>query len=212
MITSENKKFLYIAVPKTGTTFIENHLREYLDDAESVRRSQNGPDDTELHKHSDIMDLNNLNLIDLHTDKFKVAFVRNPFDKIVSWFGYYIQRHKKNKTKKQHIEYYGDKYLSGEFIDFVKYGPSFIWKNSVSFLIDNFGKFHVDFIGRYENLYEDMNYICDELKIPKVNNKKYLNKSKHDHYTSYYCNESKKIVSERMRLDIEFFNYKFGEN
>ena len=40
MITSENKKFLYIAVPKTGTTLIENHLREYLDDAESVRRSQ----------------------------------------------------------------------------------------------------------------------------------------------------------------------------
>ena len=59
---------------------------------QKVYEDRKCPDDTELHKHSDIMDLNNLNLIDLHTDKFKVAFVRNPFDKIVSWFGYYIQR------------------------------------------------------------------------------------------------------------------------
>ena len=106
MIISNNKKFMYLAVPKTGTTFAENHFKKHFNDSQIVSKSQNGPNINELHKHSDIMDLINLNLLNLHDDKYKVAFTRNPYDRIVSWFCYYTQLRNDKNTQIKHRNFY----------------------------------------------------------------------------------------------------------
>ena len=79
----------------------------------------------------------------------------------------------------------------------------------------------LDFIGRYENLQHDLcvclnkifknkNEYCDYVTKIDLNSMSY-NKSKHKRYTEYYDEETIAIVTEKLSIDINYFNYKFGE-
>ena len=70
---------------------------------------------------------------------------------------------------------------------------------------------------RYENLHEDVEYVCKKLGLDyDLNNfgtykSGHREHSKNKHYTEYYDDETKQIVSEKYAKDIEYFGYKFGE-
>lgn len=87
-------------------------------------------------------------------------------------------------------------------------GHSFPWKCQTDWLVDNNGKLCMDFIGRYENLKGDFEILC-ELLGPKYV-LPHLNETKHVDYQSYYDSETRDIVANWHRRDIELFGYKFG--
>jgi chondroitin 4-sulfotransferase 11 len=80
----------------------------------------------------------------------------------------------------------------------------------VRYLTDKNGEVLVDFIGRFENFGQDLSHVFDmlglevsQLEIP------HENRSAHSHYSEMYTPETRKIVRERFRKDIEFFGYEF---
>jgi hypothetical protein len=128
-------------------------------------------------------------------DYFKFTFVRNPFEKIVSQYHYNRwQWGLKDSTFKEYI----NKWNKGKKIS------SFPQLNL--FYIDE----KIDFIGKYENLQEDFNTICDKIGIPHKE-LPHKNATKHKHYTEYYDDETRQIVAEKYAKDIEYFNYEFGK-
>jgi hypothetical protein len=72
----------------------------------------------------------------------------------------------------------------------------------------------VDFVGKYENLYSDLNKVFKHLGLPTVNvsDVPVKNVSKHRDYThGYYTDYLKDAIAEQCAWEIEKFGYVFGE-
>ena len=66
----------------------------------------------------------------------------------------------------------------------------------------------MDYIIKYETINEDFNYVKSVLGLDAE--LPHLNASKRAGYQSYYDNETRKIVAEWFREDIEEFGYSFN--
>ena len=141
---------------------------------------------------------------------FKFTFVRNPWDRFVSTYFYF---------KKYGRDNLGDMmtgYIVNSFNSFRDFAINFPNIPNQLFRYPHFneqvswmqGQPPFDFIGRFENLQDDFNTVCNKLSIP-VQKIPRLNPSRHGHYTKYYDNETREIVAERYAKDIEHFGYKF---
>lgn len=191
MINHKNK-FLFIHVPRTGGTSIEAQF-EYNETKEG-------------NKHWDLSDWeNHLNQKNFE-NYFKFTFVRNPWDIIISkyfdrgWYSSPIKGrggeigHHSGKTLKYFLEHYK---------------PAI--HESGDSLLDYFEPEKMDFIGRFENRTQDLEYICKKIGITINKNTKKRRRSDKKHYTQYYDDETREIVAEKYARDIEYFGYKFGK-
>ena len=136
--------------------------------------------------------------LDIWGSYFKFAFVRNPFDLVVSNYNYVLQ-----KRKDLHKRYSLTENMS--FEDFLK---SDIYKiKQKNYVCNKNGEIILDFIGRYENIVDDFRYVCKKIdlgfQLPKIN------ESKRKDYREYYSKETKEIVEKTYKDDIELFKYEF---
>lgn len=88
MLISEARKFIYIAVPKTGSTSIESHLVSL--DPNIQRNRVPLPDGTwaPVHKHARAVELKS-KMGDLLSEYTVVAFIRDPVSTAVSKYYHY---------------------------------------------------------------------------------------------------------------------------
>ena len=201
---SHKHKFIFIHIPKCGGTSIEKFFNSKISD---------------YRKHDTLGMILNQNV---ETENyFKFSIVRNPFDVTVSMYNYLwnseykwpVLWRKKNKefarlNFKQWVTHRYFKTPTIHSVSVAKDGgsnPSFL-----SFFSTKSKRFDMDFIGRFENLQEDFNIICNKIGIPQQQ-LPHENATNHKHYTEYYDDETKSIVSEKYAKDIEYFGYEFGE-
>jgi hypothetical protein len=153
---------------------------------------------------------------------FKFSFTRNPWDKMVSFYHYHKKRgwdlnwdwNQANAPSFQEfikiINDYSQEKQIAIFSGSLMTSKGMRMSNHIEWVCDESGNLLVDFIGKLENFQADFDYICDQIKMPRIE-LPHKNKSKHKHYTEYYDDETRQIVSEKYAKDIEYFGYKFGE-
>ena len=201
MIYCSNLSFCFIAVPKTGTTSIEQFLAEYCasKDAPYIKTNKS---DTQLHnvegKHASISAVK----ATYSTENIITAgFVRNPWDKVVSWFNYLKLNKRSVHTIDQNVS----------FADFLYSAPDFVFTQSYHHLTNLNGDVDVDFIGRFEEFDLYFNLMCELFNIKEGHLKKMNSSHNSVHYSRFYTPDTAKFIKDRFVGDIELFNYAFEE-
>ena len=168
-------KCIFIPVPRTGTT--------------SVNKIIPRP----FHPHPDILEVKEVIPKKKFDAYFKFAFVRNPWDRVVSL---YLRSHQQDFKR---------------FVYSCEMSSSHcVWPRSkkyqLDWLCDESNNLLVDFVGRFENLQNDFNHVCEEIGLPhqKLGHE---NKSKAHDYRDYYNSELIDVVYKNFKKDIEYFGY-----
>ncbi len=137
-----------------------------------------------------------------YPDYFKFAFVRNPWDRVVSCYQNRIVTADKKRFKECHGK---------NFDCFVRYidkqdlltADKHIKLQTASMPLEE-----MDFIGRLENFSEDLPYVLERLGC-KNNNYLHKNRTDHAHYSTYYTDETREIIARKYKADIDYFGYTF---
>jgi len=212
-------KVLFIHVPRTGGSSIDRYLRKAVD-------YQNLADEGQpvlIHdkhwinaKHISIGSLMARGVFDRRwlNSRFKVAFVRNPWDRLVSTF-FLLRRvrlrprvSRKSNDSLCDFKTFVETVYSGRHVHPISHRNVHDW-NRANPQVD-WLRWGVDFVGRYENLREDWKRLC------KITNTPYEplpkeNTTNHGHYTTYYDDRLCEMAAEVYREDIETFGYEFGK-
>ncbi len=139
---------------------------------------------------------------------FMFAFVRNPWDLMVS--GYHFLQH--NVVGKKYEFPHG--LAEGEtFDDWIKrklrpYENQFGGLYLSRWIGDQNYNILVDFVGKFENLENDIRYVCQRIGIetPEI---PHINQSDRVDYREYYSSTTKELVWSNFWRDIDTFEYKF---
>lgn len=259
MISYENK-FLFIHVPRTGGTSIEYFFKKNLTPRENhgfsaskaewaswkaqdksgfVRPEKDLLKSQHIHAHKaqDIFLKNNIN----YGDFFKFSFVRNPWERLVSYYFYnhYTYVALNEAVFRPFSEFMKAKIVAPEPTHSYKKNALLFGGNEYTrlqsrplftqefWLFDDEDNLLVDFVGRFENLQSDFDLICDKLQIPRGTLRKEracgdvescpwhqqrgIKIPKYNHYTQYYDAETLDLVNGLVQKEADYWGYKFGE-
>ncbi|KGE86615.1 MAG: sulfotransferase family 2 domain-containing protein [Phaeodactylibacter xiamenensis] len=174
-----NRKFVFIHIPRTGGTSIENAF------------NYDSKVDNYKFKHLSASQTKSLLTDILWSDYFKMALVRNPFDRMISAWKRGFYENEKSK----------DLY---NFLLNYKPAPHEYESFEYSKILD----LPLDYIGKFEELPEVFNYLKTKFDIK--NDLPIIEKSNRSKiYQSYYNKKTKAIVTYLHKKDLKKFNYKF---
>ena len=199
MLISKDKQFVFFHIPKTAGGSMTALLSKYIDKQIDIKDKSKEGWMTRYHVPTKKQSFNSMHsFVDPHyndhncKDMFSFSFVRNPYTRIISLYKF-LKRYK-------HLTFLGFcQYLNVKKEANVNQYKYLTLQNEIP----------LDFVGRYENIKEDFNYVCEEIGIPE----RYIDlgfEHKQDliNYKDYYCDESKKIIDEIFDMDFKTFDYK----
>ena len=195
-------RFLFIHIPKTAGNSLQNILRDYSEDQivclaphqDGFERFEVRNQTFNIHKHSTLSDYRQQLGDDLLKQLYKFACVRNPWDRMVS---FYFSPHRGK------VEWDRQGFMN--HVHCVPGAPHFL-RLDANDTSDTFN--NVDFVLRFESLNEDFKKVCahvgiEQRELPKRNS------SVHEHYSRYYDDELIDLVARRYQPEIQRFGYVF---
>jgi len=207
MLISDEHEFIFVHIPKTAGSSVRSALEEFSLEKRSSNWSRflkrlNLPKDYQRYRfglHSDLKKAQEKLPPELFNQYKKIAFVRNPWDMLVSNYSFKVfgSADKKSKLKKYDFE---------SFIQAEAKAHNHLQSD---YLTNKDGEFQYDFLGRFENLANDYDRLRDYLDIPL----KELPSKNRSHnrraYQEYYTDETREFVASHWKKDIEAFAYTF---
>jgi hypothetical protein len=198
---SIQKRFLFVHIPKTAGNSIQSALREYSEDQlVALRKEQDGIERFGLRnphynikKHSTLAEYRDA----LRNEQFRILYkftcVRNPWDRMVSY--YFTPTQAPEKLNRKKFREIISKALP--VADYLRLDQG---------EADPFS--NVDYMMRFENLGDDFRTVCGALGISAMTLPQY-NRSSREHYSKYYDEELRDLVRARFAAEIERFGYTF---
>ena len=202
MIISDEHRFVFVHVQKTGGVTISRLLKEQLDDNVRQVAGRHAPLGKILKADPSL------------ADYWVFGFVRNPWDRMVSWWAMisswraWVERKGYDPAERGNPFWHrASEY--GDFETFVLRGPDDnirLRRPQVDYLRG--GGREADFIGRTENLAEDTERALARFGLSAAGIGHH-NASRRTSYRDYYTPASRKRVAEVFAKDIERFGYEF---
>ena len=138
---------------------------------------------------------------------FTFGFVRNPWDRLVSWYSMCRQARHQRSSFMTHVHDHIATFT--EFVERAEVDPVLARTivPQLEYLEDEHNVMLVNFVGRYEALAKDLGAVADRLgvvlSLPQVNS------SRHPQYRQLYTTSTRDLVARRFARDIEKFGYDF---
>jgi chondroitin 4-sulfotransferase 11 len=210
-LLNNKKNYIFFHLYKCGGNSIRNVIKPHLSDVTSPNEFE------EIgNAHCVPKDIQKIyyekNKKELFDNYFKFTFVRNPFDWLLSTYYYIIKTNHelnsviKNMTFYQFLEYYINVMMKNE--------NKQLGHNKVvtlyEYITDDSGELAVDFVGKYENIQDDMKFVCNKINtqykiVPFIN----VNINRERDYKKYYDAQSINFVKKHFEKDLDYFKYTF---
>ena len=197
MVISDRHRCIFVHIQKTGGASIETVLLR--GDPAAAANSPQG------RRHPPAYAIVPMAGRERWGRYFKFAFVRNPWDRLVSWYHMCTQVPSPNAFAR-HVRAYAP-----TFEAFILDATSGISErttvNQVDYVTDEHGAPMLDFVGRYETFGDDFARIRETLGL--AGNVPHVNGSVHGPYRDYYSQATRAVVAERFARDIAYFGFRF---
>lgn len=207
MIVSHRHSFVFAAVPKTGTHSVREALRPHLgpDDMEQARlfveKSFPIPELARIgHGHISLQQVRPFLPEGAFEAYLKFAFVRNPFDRFVSYCAF--------ATRRDGAFQRDPKATMRHFLFIAPPLAHMVFQPQHSFLVDPEGRLLTDMLGRVEDMQASYDAICARIGIPSSPLGR-ANSSVHAAYRDYYDQQLIDGVAKFYARDLALFGYDF---
>jgi len=241
---SRDKKFIFIHINKTGGTSIKKAFNKYGYEHENIIRSSRTLKGRIRTAHWTYDEYKT------HCEKsfdffFKFTVVRNPWDRVVSWYEYsrstatghdhflsintdtqlqikssglsdrawQLRNQIQSKNNRLRRDRQAERQMFKDNLSFKEWvvanyninNSDRMFKPCTYWLGDD-----MDFIARFENLDKDFKKICKVLNVEhELGHHRYNGSRERKPYQKYYDDETREIIRECLKEDIDAFNYEF---
>jgi hypothetical protein len=206
MIISGQHRFIFAAIPKTGTHAVRQALREHMgpQDMEQVglfvNRKLPIPDLAKVgHGHLSLQQVRPYFRPEDFDGFFKFAFVRNPFDRFISYCAFMTREGGQFKQNPHGV--------MRHFIDNPQW-QHVLFQPQHTFVTGADGQVLTDYLGRVEEMQDSYDEAAKRIGIPSRPLER-VNASSRRDYRDYYDRALIDGVAKLYALDLEYFGYEF---
>jgi hypothetical protein len=206
MIISAQHRFIFAAIPKTGTHAVRQALREHMgpQDLEQVglfvNRKLPIPDLARIgHGHLSLQQVRPYFRPEDFQGFFKFAFVRNPFDRFISYCAFVTREGGQFEQNPKNV--------MRHFIDNPPW-QHILFQPQHALVTDPDGTLLTDYLGRVEEMQRSYDEVTRRIGIPSRPLDR-VNASSRKDYRDYYDQPLIDGVAKLYARDLELFGYEF---